>query len=235
MSIADNIKRVRAEIAEAAERAGRSPEEIRLIAVSKTKPVSEVREAVDCGMLDLGENRPQELADKFPEFEDDGVRWHMIGHLQKNKVRHIIDKAELIHSVDSEELAAEIDKRAAAIGKIQDILIQVNISGEESKSGVCAADAEELCRRISKLDNIRIKGLMTISVRGLDYDGNKRIFASLAKLADDIAAKNIDGVCMKELSMGMTHDFAAAIEAGATMVRVGTAIFGERDYTKLGG
>ena len=212
MSIADNIARVRAEIASAAARSGRKPEDIRLIAVSKTKPISMIKEAVGCGALDLGENKPQELDEKFPSFEGSGVRWHMIGHLQKNKVRRIINK------------------RAFAADKLQDILIQVNVSGEDSKFGVRLEEASELCKRISELASVRIKGLMTISMRGLDHDGNRDIFLRLAQLADGIGRENIHNVSMKELSMGMTHDFEAAIEAGATMIRVGTAIFGERNY-----
>ena len=230
MSVAENLAEIRSRIDELARSAGRNPEEVKLIAVSKTKPVSLIKEAVAAGALDLGENKPQEIVSKYPEFEGDGVRWHMIGHLQKNKVRHIIDKAELIHSVDSLALAEEINKRAEAIGKIQKILIQVNVTGEDSKSGVSPGDAAELCREISKLNNVRIMGLMTISVSGYTYEENKSVFDSLAVLAARIDDMKIDNVSMKELSMGMTHDFDAAIAAGATMVRVGTAIFGARDY-----
>ncbi len=230
MSVAENLSEIRSRIDELARSAGRNPEEVKLIAVSKTKPVSLIKEAVAAGALDLGENKPQEIVSKYPEFEGDNVRWHMIGHLQKNKVRHIIDKAELIHSVDSLALAEEINKRAEAIGKIQKILIQVNVTGEDSKSGVSPDDAAELCREISKLNNVRIMGLMTISVSGYTYEENKSVFDSLAALAARIDDMKIDNVSMKELSMGMTHDFDAAIAAGATMVRVGTAIFGARDY-----
>lgn len=230
MSVAENLSEIRSRIDELARSAGRNPEEVKLIAVSKTKPVSLIKEAVAAGALDLGENKPQEIVSKYPEFEGDNVRWHMIGHLQKNKVRHIIDKAELIHSVDSLALAEEINKRAEAIGKIQKILIQVNVTGEDSKSGVSPDDAAELCREISKLNNVRIMGLMTISVSGYTYEENKSVFDSLAALAARIDDMKIDNISMKELSMGMTHDFDAAIAAGATMVRVGTAIFGARDY-----
>lgn len=230
MSVAENLAEIRSRIDELARSAGRNPEEVKLIAVSKTKPVSLIKEAVAAGALDLGENKPQEIVSKYPEFEGDSVRWHMIGHLQKNKVRHIIDKAELIHSVDSLALAEEINKRAEAIGKIQKILIQVNVTGEDSKSGVSPDDAAELCREISKLNNVRIMGLMTISVSGYTYEENRSVFDSLAVLAARIDDMKIDNVSMKELSMGMTHDFDAAIAAGATMVRVGTAIFGARDY-----
>lgn len=231
MSVMQNLKEVRAEIDALARKAGRDPSEVKLIAVSKTKPVELIKEAVAAGACDLGENKPQELATKYPEFEGDKVSWHMIGNLQKNKVRHIIDKTELIHSVDSLSLAQEINKRAEAIDKTQNILIQVNVSGEESKSGVAPEDAVELVREIAKLKNIKICGLMTISVFGYTYEANKRVFDGLADLAREIEALNIENVSMKELSMGMSHDFDAAIAAGATMVRVGTAIFGERDYS----
>lgn len=230
MSVAENLAEIRSRIDELARSAGRNPGEVKLIAVSKTKPVPLIKEAVAAGALDLGENKPQEIVLKYPEFEGDNVRWHMIGHLQKNKVRHIIDKAELIHSVDSLALAEEINKRAEAIGKIQKILIQVNVTGEDSKSGVSPDDTAELCREISRLNNVRIMGLMTISVSGYTYEENKRVFDSLAALAARIDGMKIDNVSMKELSMGMSHDFDAAIAAGATMVRVGTAIFGARDY-----
>ena len=230
MSVAENLAEIRSRIDELARSAGRNPEEVKLIAVSKTKQVPLIKEAVAAGALDLGENKPQEIVLKYPEFEGDNVRWHMIGHLQKNKVRHIIDKAELIHSVDSLALAEEINKRAEAIGKIQKILIQVNVTGEDSKSGVSPDDTAELCREISRLNNVRIMGLMTISVSGYTYEENKRVFDSLAALAARIDGMKIDNVSMKELSMGMSHDFDAAIAAGATMVRVGTAIFGARDY-----
>lgn len=230
MSISDNLKSVNKKITDAALRAGRDPSHIRLIAVSKTRPVDYVTEAMKHEQLDFGENRPQELAAKAEQLGG-GIRWHQIGQLQKNKVRHIIAYTELIHSVDSLSLAEEIEKRAAAIGKVQRILIQVNISGEESKSGVNPSEAAQLCRDIAPMPHVQICGLMTISVKGYDYGQNKQLFTALASLASEIEAENIENVSMKELSMGMTHDFEAAIEAGATMVRVGTAIFGERDYT----
>ena len=158
------------------------------------------------------------------------IKWHQIGQLHKNKVRHIIDKVCLIHSVDSVGLAAEINKRAIAIGKVQQILIQVNISGEETKSGVSPDEVKALCTEISNMENVRIVGLMTISVKGYDFEQNKAIFQKLADLAKEIDGLKIKNVEMLELSMGMSHDYEAAIAAGATMVRVGTAVFGERDY-----
>lgn len=228
MGIYENCQKVREEIRLAAEQAGRNPEDIKLIAVSKTKPLSMVQEAADCGMTDFGENRPQELAQKFEHFP--ALTWHQIGQLQKNKVKYIIDKATLIHSVDTLSLAEEIEKRASAIAKVQDILVQVNISGEESKSGVSPEDAPALCRAISNLSHVRIQGLMTISVLGMSEEENFEIFSRLKTLAEQIDALQLQGVSMKELSMGMTHDYIPAIKAGATMIRVGTGIFGAREY-----
>ena len=228
MELRENLCSVREQICRAALDAGRDPKEITLIAVSKTRPAAMVEEAIACGVKDFGENRPQELAEKSACFPD--VHWHQIGQLQRNKVKHIIEKATLIHSVESLSLAEEIEKRAAAIAKIQDILIQVNISGEESKSGVSPDAAAELCRQISELKHIRICGLMTISVAGMSDEENFSLFSRLKKLAEEIDSLGLEGVSMKELSMGMTHDFVPAIRAGATLVRVGTGIFGARDY-----
>lgn len=228
MGIRENLLTVQEEIRRAAEDAGRNPAEIKLIAVSKTKPIAMVEEAIACGAMDFGENRPQELAEKFGHFPD--VRWHQIGQLQRNKVKYIIDKAALIHSVESLALAEEIEKRASAIDKVQDILVQANVSGEESKSGVSVEEAPELCRAMSALAHVRIRGLMTISVLGISDEENFRIFSRLKELAAEIDALGLNNVSMEELSMGMTHDFIPAIKAGATMIRVGTGIFGARDY-----
>ena len=228
MGIAEKLSELNDKISQKAIACGREPKEIKLIAVSKTKPVSMIEEAIACSIRDFGENRPQELAEKYQQIPN--VNWHLIGQLQRNKVRHIIDKTELIHSVDSYALAEEIEKRASMVSKVQKILIQVNISGEEGKSGVGPEDAVELCKKISQLPHISIQGLMTISVAGLDYDGNYEIFSRLRQLAETIKELNIDGVEMKELSMRMTHDYEAAIAAGATLLRVGSGIFGSRNY-----
>ncbi len=233
MSIAENIKSVLDDIKIAAEAAGRKCDDIKLIAVSKTKPYEMIEEAYASGMKDFGENRPQEIAEKYPNSQGKDLNFHMIGHLQKNKVKMIIDKVCLIHSVDNIDLAKEINKRAAMIEKVQDILVQVNLTGEETKSGVSYEDAASLCREISFLDNIRIKGLMTISVNGYTYEENKAVFDKLNALSKEIEKENIKNVTMEELSMGMSHDYHAAIAAGATFVRVGTAIFGQRDYMNL--
>ena len=217
MNIRDNIEAVRENILSAADRSGRDAAEIKLVAVSKTKPVELIREAVDAGIADLGENKVQELTAKYDEIKN--VNWHLIGHLQKNKVKYIAGKTALIHSVDSFELAAEINKRSAAIENVQDVLIQVNVSGEESKFGIRPDELKELLARMSELEYVKVKGLMTISVNGYTPDENRRVFSELKELADENS--------LKELSMGMTHDYIEAIESGATIVRVGTGIFGE--------
>ena len=221
MNIRDNIEAVRENILSAAARSGRDASEIKLVAVSKTKPVELIREAVDAGIADLGENKVQELTAKYDEIKN--VNWHLIGHLQRNKVKYIAGKTALIHSVDSFELAAEINKRSAAIENVQDVLIQVNVSGEESKFGIRPDELKDLLARISELEYINVKGLMTISVNGYTPDENRRVFSELKELADENS--------LKELSMGMTHDYIEAIESGATIVRVGTGIFGKRDYS----
>ncbi len=227
MDIRENIEKVRQQIVAAAQAAGRDADEIRLVAVSKTKPPEMVAEAIACGVMDFGENRPQELSRKYADFPN--ARWHQIGQLQRNKVKHIIDKAALIHSVDSLLLAEEIEKQAAKIQKIQNILIQVNITGEETKSGVSPGETVALCRAVSTLSHVRILGLMTISAAGYSTAENGAVFRKLKELSAAIEKERIPGVLMQELSMGMTHDFQAAITAGATMVRVGSGIFGARN------
>ncbi len=227
MDIRENIEKVRQQIVAAAQAAGRNADEIRLVAVSKTKPPEMVAEAIACGVMDFGENRPQELSRKYADFPN--ARWHQIGQLQRNKVKHIIDKAALIHSVDSLLLAEEIEKQAAKIQKIQNILIQVNITGEETKSGVSPGETVALCRAVSTLSHVRILGLMTISAAGYSTAENGAVFRTLKELSAAIEKERIPGVLMQELSMGMTHDFQAAITAGATMVRVGSGIFGARN------
>lgn len=213
LSVLDDIKNI-------AEACGRNPEDITLIAVSKTKPIEYVKQAINAGATDFGENKPQELSEKYDEIS--GVRWHQIGHLQKNKVRHIVGKTALIHSLDSISLALEIDKRAKNAGIVQNVLIQVNVSGEESKFGISPSELDDFLDEVKKLENISVIGLMTISVRGYNREQNLNLFKELKSLADKHG--------LKELSMGMTHDYKEAVEAGATLIRVGTAIFGARDY-----
>ena len=229
MMIKENIAAVEEKIQAACQRAGRNPDEITLIAVSKTKPVEAIREAIQTGMADFGENKVQELTQKMDTITDN-VRWHMIGHLQKNKVKYIVGRVALIHSVDSLSLAEKIQEESVKKNVTVNILVQVNISGEESKFGTKAQAAMELVQNIAKLPNIRIQGLMTIAPFVENPEENRLYFRNLRKLAVDIKSKNIDNVTMNTLSMGMTGDYEVAVEEGATMVRVGTGIFGERNY-----
>lgn len=211
----------------ACDRAGRSREEVRLIAVSKTKPVSDIEEVLTTGILDYGENKVQELSDKYDVLPKN-IRWHMIGHLQRNKVKYLIGKTVLIHSVDSLRLAEQIEHEAAKADTIMNVLIEVNVAGEESKFGTTCNEAIELVRAVAALKHVKIKGLMTIAPFTDNPEDNRIYFKKLKQLSVDIKSKNIDNVDMDELSMGMTGDYEVAIEEGATMVRVGTGIFGER-------
>lgn len=226
----DNYDKVAGNILRACEKSGRNPDEVTLIAVSKTKPVSMLQEIYDHGCRDFGENKVQELMEKYEVMPKD-IRWHLIGHLQRNKVKYVVDKAALIHSVDSLKLAEEISKEALKKNVEVDILIEVNVAKEESKFGVMTEDAIELVLQIAKLPGIHIKGLMTIAPYVENPEENRQYFAQLRQLSVDISAKNIDNVTMNVLSMGMTGDYETAVSEGATLVRVGTGIFGERHYT----
>ena len=229
--INENISKVRENIVKACEKAGRNPEEVTLIAVSKTKPVSAIEEALLSGTLDYGENKVQELCDKYDVLPKN-IRWHMIGHLQRNKVKYLVGKTYLVHSVDSLRLAEQIEKEFAKHNQVCDILVEVNIAQEESKFGINAKETEELIRKIAKFEHVRIKGLMTIAPYVENAEENRQYFSKLKQLSVDIMHKNIDNIKMNTLSMGMTGDYEVAVEEGATFVRVGTGIFGERDYTK---
>ena len=226
----ENYREVEAKVRQAAERAGRDPEEITLIAVSKTKPLSDIEELIRIGVTEFGENKPQELRDKFEQVSQP-VHFHQIGHLQTNKVKYIIDKAVLIHSVDSMHLAEQIQKEAEKRGLTAEVLIEVNAAEEETKFGVTVEEAPSLVSEISTLPNIKIRGLMTIAPFVDDPEENRPVFRRMKQLLLDIKSQKIDNVDMNVLSMGMTNDFEVAIEEGATMVRVGTAIFGARDYS----
>jgi hypothetical protein len=227
MSIADNLKMVTDRIASAAKRSGRDLPYVKLVVVTKTVDVDRIREAVDAGALILGENRVQEAKEKIEKLGPI-ASWHLIGHLQTNKAKYAVKLFYLIHSVDSLELAKEIDKQAAKIGKVQDVLIEVSISGEASKAGVASENAAALVKGAAKLKNISIKGLMTMPPYSDSPEDSRPYFKKLRELSESVASENIPGVSMKELSMGMSGDFEVAIEEGATMVRVGTAIFGGR-------
>ena len=227
----ENYSQVKARIRAACERAGRSRSEVTLIAVSKTKPASMIEEIYSYWQRDFGENKVQELTEKYDVLPAD-IRWHLIGHLQRNKVKYIVDKACLIHSVDSLRLAQAIQEQAEKKGVTVPVLIEVNVAGEESKFGVSVEEAPALAEEIAKLGNLSLQGLMTIAPYVPDPEDNRDIFRQLKKLSVDIAAKNIDNVTMNILSMGMTNDYEVAVEEGATLVRVGTGIFGERDYSR---
>ena len=229
MSIADNIASVRTRISDACSRSGRDISEVTLIAVSKTKPVEMLRDAYDAGCRDFGENKVQEINDKYPQMPSD-VHWHMIGHLQRNKVKYIVDKVDLIHSVESLRLAQTISEEAVKKDCDVDILIEVNVAEEESKFGITVDNTVSLIKDIAFLPRIHVQGLMTIAPYVEVPEENRTIFSALKKLSVDIAKQNIDNVYMGILSMGMTGDYEVAIEEGATMVRVGTGIFGARNY-----
>lgn len=224
-----NYQEVKENIRKACERVNRKESEVTLIAVSKTKPLSDIEEVLAGGCIDFGENKVQELCDKEEKISRP-VNWHLIGHLQTNKVKYIVHKAALIHSVDSYKLAQEIEKEAAKKGVVANVLIQVNIAGEDTKFGVSKEETEPLIRKISTMKNVKIKGLMTIAPFVEDPEENRVHFRNMHQLFIDIKEKNIDNVDMEILSMGMTGDYEVAVEEGATMVRVGTGIFGARNY-----
>ena len=225
--IRTNIEAVEERICAACKRAGRDRSEVRLICVTKTKPVEMLQEAYEAGQRDFGENKVQEICRKKPDLPPD-IRWHMIGHLQRNKVRQLIGQTAMIHSVDSLRLAETISAEAVKAGIRIPVLIEVNMAGEESKFGLAKEDVEELVRAAAALEGIQISGLMTIAPYTEDPETNRPYFAGLRELAVDIGQKCIDNVSMSVLSMGMTGDFEVAIEEGATHIRVGTGIFGER-------
>ena len=225
----DNLKDVEERIQAACDRSGRKREDVLLVAVSKTKPVEMIEEVMTAGIVDFGENKPQELRDKY-EVLPQNLRFHMIGHLQTNKIKYDIDRVVLIHSIDSIHLAEAVNTEAKKHNRIMPVLVEVNVAQEESKSGFLVEKTENAIREIAKLSNIRVEGLMTIAPFVENAEENRQYFVKLRKLSVDIAAKNIDNVTMHHLSMGMTGDYEVAIEEGATMVRVGTGIFGERNY-----
>ena len=227
--VAENLAQVQKNIEESCGNVNRDPGEVTLIAVSKTKPVEMLREAYDAGARVFGENKVQEIVDKYDHMPSD-VKWHMIGHLQRNKVKYIVDKVAMIHSVDSFRLAETIEKEAAKKNVTVPILIEVNVAQEESKYGLKPEEVLTFIEEIADFSHIQIKGLMTIAPYVENAEENREIFRELKKLSVDIAAKNINNVTMSVLSMGMTGDYMVAVQEGATMVRVGTGIFGARNY-----
>ena len=236
MSITQNIEEIRGRMAQAAVRSGRKPEDVLLIAVTKLHEPDEIEEAIAAGVTDIAENKVQEIQKKFDQIHSP-VNWHLIGHLQTNKVKYIIDKVVMIHSVDSVHLAQEIDKRAVAAGKTMDVLLQVNAAHEESKFGLDPKDVPQVFREIlDSCPNVRIRGLMHIAPWSEDPEEIRPYFKEVKDLFDTLAAVEHPNADFKYLSMGMSHDFETAIEEGANIIRVGTSIFGERDYSKkMGG
>lgn len=229
--ITENLEQVRKNIDEACRMAGRDSKEVTLIAVSKTKPVSMLKEAYDAGARCFGENKVQEIMDKHPQLPED-IQWHMIGHLQRNKVKYIVDKVSMIHSVDSLRLAQTIEQEAAKHNVCVPVLLEVNVAQEESKFGLKMDEVLPLIETIADFPHIKVQGLMTIAPYVENAEDNRDFFRQLKKLSVDIEAKNINNVSMSVLSMGMTGDYQVAVQEGATMVRVGTGIFGERNYVR---
>ena len=225
-----NLEIIEENICKACEKAGRERSEVTLIAVSKTKPLEDLQAVYDLNIRDFGENKVQELTGKIEAMPDD-IKWHMIGHLQRNKVKYIVDKVELIHSVDSLRLAEEISKQAIKKNVNVNILVEINIGEEESKFGISADEVKVLVREIAKLDNIKVQGLMCVAPYVVDSEENRAFFHKIKDLSVDIMKENIDNVSMNVLSMGMSNDYQVAIEEGATMVRIGSNLFGKRDYS----
>ncbi|MBR3245564.1 MAG: YggS family pyridoxal phosphate-dependent enzyme [Lachnospiraceae bacterium] len=223
----ESYAEVKQRIAAACRKCGRREEEITLIAVSKTKPVSEIMEVYDAGQRVFGENRVQEMCEKIPAMPED-IQWHLIGHLQQNKVKYLMPRTAMIHSVDSVRLAQTISKEAVKHGIVMPVLAEVNAAEEESKFGVTLQELEGFLKEISTLPGICVKGLMTVAPFVDDPEENRPVFRALRQISVDINNKNINNIYLSELSMGMTNDFEVAIEEGATMIRIGTAIFGSR-------
>ena len=233
MSIADNVQAVFERVNNAAALAGRDASEITVLAASKMNDFFRIREAFDAGIRCFGENRVQELREKYPQGAYEGADIHFIGHLQKNKVKDVTGVCSLIHSVDSQALAEVMSRKAASLGIVQDILIEINIGGEASKSGIDFASAEELVCSAAQLDSVRVCGLMAIPPAGAEKAENRNYFDSMYNLFVDIRDKKYDNVYMRFLSMGMTKDFEDAILSGSNIVRIGTSIFGPRDYSHI--
>ena len=229
MSISENLRIVEDKIAVACKRAGRERDEVKLIAVSKTQPVEAIGEAIEYGINSFGENRVQELREKM-EIINDNLDWHLIGHLQTNKVKYVVGKVSLIHSLENVRLAEALDKEAAKLGVTVDVLVEVNVAKEDTKFGVNPEEVENFIIEVSKYPNIKIKGLMTVAPYTDISEENRKYFRQLKKIMVDLNSKNIHNVSMNVLSMGMTGDYEVAIEEGATLVRVGTGIFGSRNY-----
>ena len=225
----DNLVEVTERVGAAAERTGRDPDAATLVVVTKTRSLAEVDAVIEAGARDLGENYVQELVDKADHFAGAPIRWHAIGHLQKNKVRHVAPVVTLLHSLDSMKLAREVDKRAEAAGREIEALLQVNVAGEDTKFGVDADGALELAPQVAELEHVRLAGLMTMPPFVTDAEDNRPYFAQLRELSEKLIERGVPAECLRQLSMGMTMDYEVAVEEGATLVRVGTGIFGPRE------
>ncbi len=229
LAMADRLRRVTDELRAACRRAGRAEDEARLVAVSKRKPAEDIRAALAAGQCDFGENYAQELRDKARELADvDAIRWHYIGPLQRNKVKYVVGTATLVHAVDNVRLLDAFERRAAGAELIQDVLIQVNLAAEPQKAGVLEAELPPLVEHFAHTPHLRLRGLMLMPPYDPDPEAGRPLFRRLAALRKDLSTHGLDNVVGRDLSMGMSHDFAVAVEEGATLVRVGTAIFGER-------
>ena len=230
--ICQNIKTVSDRIAQACSRAGRNPEEVQLIAVSKMKPLENIQTAFGCGQRHFGENRAKELQDKMEAYEEDRVQWHMVGNLQTNKIKYMVERVDWIHSIEKKKYLREIEKRASRIDRVINTLIQINISGEDQKNGCTAGDVKEILEYAQGLEHVSVRGLMGMATF-VDPDKAEQVrpqFQMLRKIRDEHRSYESDNVRLEHLSMGMTNDMEVAIEEGATLVRVGRAIFGERNY-----
>lgn len=225
--ITENLREVREQVRQSAEKVGRDPAEVKIVAVTKTVPVEKIKLAVDSGLTVLGENRVQELLEKQPIL--DGVEWHIIGHLQTNKVKYIADKISMLHSLDSLGLAAEISKRISALGGELEVLVQVNVAGEDSKFGIKPSETFEFIDAVRKLPGIKLSGLMTIAPFVADPEETRPVFRQLKSLAEEVKKIGFPGVGMSHLSMGMSNDYKVAVEEGATLIRLGSTIFGSRN------
>ena len=229
--VKENVEIVRKRIREVCSRCGRNPEDVLLLGVSKTFGIDSIRDAIDAELFDFGENYAQEFLEKRSQISDERVRWHFIGHLQSNKVKYIAEHVYLIHSVDNDRLADELQKRGERMGRSLDILIEVHTTDEATKYGIPPEGTLDLVKRIAKFNRVRVQGLMTMGPFSDDPNDSRPSFQQLVTLRDKIVREGIENVSMRHLSMGMTHDFEVAIEEGSTIVRIGTAIFGERTYT----
>lgn len=225
-----NLERVQQRIAAACREAGRDPGEVTLVAVSKTKPLDDIREAAGCGQVHFGENRARELQDKMDDYKNNDIQWHMVGNLQTNKIKYMVERVNWIHSIEKSKYLREIEKRASRIGRTINTLVQVNISGEDQKSGCTPQQIEKILDYARPLDHLRVRGLMGMATFTDNMDVVRDEFKMLKELFDTHAERNGGSVQLEHLSMGMTEDMEVAIQEGSTMVRVGRAIFGERNY-----